>query len=67
MGVIFMTNHLIWQGQQCMRIHSHIMHYHIGNVYYDVVPNVQALIFLTKKQMINIPTLVLQLYFTFII
>ena len=26
-----------------------IMHYHTGNVYFDVVPNAHVLIFLTKK------------------
>ena len=39
------------------------MHYHTGNVSYDVVTNFQALIFLTKKKMINIPTLVHQFVF----
>ena len=67
MGVIFMPKHLIWQRKQCVRIQSQIMHYHTGNVSYDVVPNVQALIFLTNNQMINIPTLVLQFDFIFII
>ena len=43
------------------------MHYHTGNVYCYVVPNVNVLIFLTKKQIINIPTLVLQFDFKFII
>ena len=67
MSVIFMPKHLIWQRQQCERIHSHIMHYRTVNVSCDFVPNFQELILLTKKQMINIPTLVLQLDFTFII
>ena len=67
MGVIFTRNHLIWKRQKCLRIHIHIMHYHTGHVSYDVVPNVQALIFLIRKQMISIPTLVLQFVFTFII
>ena len=67
MGIIFTPKHLIWQRQQCVHIHSNIMHYHTGNVSCNVVPNVQALIFLTKKQIINIPTLVHQLFFTFII
>ena len=67
MGVIFMPNYLIWQGQQYVHIHSQIMHYHTGNVYCDVVTNFQVLIFLTKKQMINILTLDLQFDFTSII
>ena len=37
------------------------------NVYCDVVPNVQALIFLTRIQMISIPTTFFQIVFTFII
>ena len=67
MGVIFMTNNPIWQSKQCVHIHSMIMHYHTGNLYCDVFPNAQMLIFLTKKQMINIPTLDLQFDFTSII
>ena len=67
MGIIFISKHLIWQRQKCVNIHSHIMHYHTRNVYFDVVPNVHVLILLTKKQMINVPTLVLQFDFTFII
>ena len=60
MGFIFTPNNLIWQRKQCVHIHSQIMNYHTGKVSCDVVPNVQALIFLMKKQMINIPTLVHQ-------
>ena len=51
----------------CMNTHSHIMRYNTGNVYCDVVPNVQSLIFLTRKQIISILTPVLQFVFTFII
>ena len=40
MDVIFKPKHLIWKRQQCVHIHSQIMHYHTGNVYCDVVPNV---------------------------
>ena len=67
MGVIFTPKHMIWQRQQCVNIHSQIIHYHTGNVYCDVVPNVEALIFLTKKQVISILTPVLHFVFTFII
>ena len=67
MGVIFTPKHMTWQSQKCVHTHSNIMPYHTGNVYCDVVPNFQALIFLTRKQMISIPTPVLQLLFTFII
>ena len=67
MGVIFTPNHMIWQRQQCLHTQSQIMHCHTGNVYCNFVPNFLALIFMTKKQMIIIPTLVLQLVFTFII
>ena len=67
MGVIFKPKHITWQRKQCVHTHSHIICYHTGNVYCDVVPNVQALIFLTRKQMISIPTPVLQFAFTFII
>ena len=56
MGVIFTSKHLIWQMKQCLHIHSQIMRYHTGNVHCNVVPNFQAEIFLTKKQMISIPT-----------
>ena len=66
-GIIFEPKHLIWQRQKCVHIHSHIMHHHTGNLYCDVVPNVHVLIFLTKKHMINIPTLDLEFVFTFII
>ena len=67
MGVMFTPKHMIHQRQKCVRIHSKIMHYCNGNVSCDVVPNVQAFIVLTKKQMINIPTLVFQFDFKFII
>ena len=66
-GVIFTPKHMTWQRQQCVHTQSQIMCYHTGNFYCDVVPNVQALIFLTRKQMIIIPTPVLQLVFAFII
>ena len=67
MGLIFTSKHMTWQSQQCVHVHSHIMRYHTGNVYCVVVPNVQALIFLTSKQIISIPTPVLKFVFTFII
>ena len=67
MGVIFTPKNIKWKRQQCVHTHSHIMHYHTGNVYCDVVPNIQALIFLTRKQILSIPTLVLQLVFKLII
>ena len=67
MGVNFCPKHLIRKRQQCVHIHSNIMLYHTENVSYDVVTNVQELIFLTKKQMINIPTQVNQFVFIFII
>ena len=67
MGIIFTPKHITWQRKQCVHTHSQIMHYHTGNVYCGVVPNFQALIFLNRKQMISIPTPVLQLVFTFII
>ena len=67
MGVIFTPKHMTWQRKKCVHNHSQIMRYHTGNVYWVVVPNVQALIFLTRKQMIIIPTPVLQLVFTIII
>ena len=67
MGVIFMPDHMICKRQKCLHIHSQIMNYHTGNVYCNVVPNIYVLILLTKKKMINIPTLDLQLYFTPII
>ena len=66
-GIIFTPKHLIWQGQQCVRIQSQIMHYHTINLPCDVVPNVKVLIFLTNKQVINILTLFLQFDFTLII
>ena len=67
MGVIFTSKHMTWQIQQCVLTHSLIMHYHTENVYFNVVPNVLALIFLTRKQIISIPTPVLQFDFTSII
>ena len=67
MGVIFIPKHLILKGGKSLHIHSHIMHYHTGNLYCNFVLNVHVVIFLTKKQMINILTLVLQFYFTFIV
>ena len=67
MGVIFTPKHMTWKRQYCVHTHSHIMRCHTGNVYCDVVPNVQALIFLTRKQVISIPKPVLQFIFTFII
>ena len=67
MGLIFTPEYLIWKSKKCVRIHSQIMHYHTGNVSCNVVTNAQALIFLKKKQVINIPTLVLQFVFIFII
>ena len=66
MGVIFKPKHMTCQRQQCVLNHILIMRYHTGNVYWDVVPNVLALIFLTRKQMMRIPTSVLQLVFIFI-
>ena len=66
MGIIFTPKHITFQRQQCVHTHSHIMRYHTGNVYCNFVPNIQALIFLTRKQMISIPTLFLQFGFTFI-
>ena len=62
MGVIFMPNHIIWQRLKCVHIHSQIMHYHTGNVYCNVVPNVHVLILLTKKQIVSIPTQSLQFF-----
>ena len=53
--------------QQCVKTHIKIMYYHTGNFYCDVLPNVLAEIFLTRKQMISISTPVLQFVFTFII
>ena len=67
MGVIFTPKHMIWKRKQCVRIPSQIMHDHTGNGSCDVVPNFQVLIFLTKKQMINISELVHPFIFTFII
>ena len=56
MGVIFTPNHIIWKRQKRVCSHSQIIRYHTGNLYCNVVQNFQVLIFLTKKQMINIPT-----------
>ena len=67
MSVIFTPKHMTWQRQKCVHTHSQIMRDHTGNVYCDVVPNAQALIFLTRKQITSIPTPVLQFVFTFII
>ena len=67
MGVILMPKHITWQRQQCVLTNSLIMRYHTGNVYWDVLPNVLVLIFLTRKQMISIPTPVLHFVFTFMI
>ena len=67
MAVIFTPKHMTCKNQQCVHTHSQIMRYHTGNVYCNVMTNVQELIFLTKKQMISIPTPVLQFVFTFII
>ena len=52
---------------KCVHIHSQIMYYPTGNIYCGVIPNFQVLIFLTKRQMINIPKLDLQFNFTSII
>ena len=64
MGVIFMPKHLI-------RKKSTICEYpqsdHVLKCVMRYCSKVQAFIFLTKKQMIIIPTLVHQLVFTFII
>ena len=67
MGVIFTPKHMTWQRQQCVKTHSQIMRYQTGNGYLNVVPNVLELLFLTRKHMISIPTLVLQFVFIFTI
>ena len=67
MGVISTPNHITWQMQQCVHTHSQIMRYHTGNLYCSVVPNVQSIIFLTRKHIISIPNPVLQFVFIFII
>ena len=67
MGVIFTPKHMTQKSQQCVHTNSQIMRYDTRNMYYDVVTNVQVLILLTRKNMISIPSLVLQLVFTFII
>ena len=67
MGVISTPKNMIRQRKECVHIHSQITRYHTGNIYYDVVPNVKALIFLTRKQMLSIPTPVLQFVFIIII
>ena len=61
-GVIFTPKPMTWQSKQCVHNHSQIMRYHTVNVYCGVVPNVQALILLTRKQMISIPTPVPKLF-----
>ena len=61
-GIIFTPNHMTQRRQQCVHFHNQIMRYHTGNVYGDVVPNLQALILLTTKHMISIPTTVLQFF-----
>ena len=65
--VIFTPKHMTCQRQQYMNTNSQIMRCHTGNVYCDVVPNVQALIFLTRKQMSSIMAPFLQFVFIFII
>ena len=67
MGVNFTPKNMTWQRQKCVHTHSHIMRCRTGNLYFDVVPNVQALIFLTRKQIISIPTQVLLFVFAVII
>ena len=49
MGVIFTQNHMTWKREQCVHTQSHINRYHTGNLYCNVVPNDEALIFLTSK------------------
>ena len=67
MGVTFTPKNMTWKRQKCVHTNSQIMRYHTGNVYCDVVPNVQELIFLTRKQMNSILTPALQFVLTFII
>ena len=67
MGFILIPKYMTRQMQQFVHTNSQIMRYHTRNVYRDVVPNVQALILLTRKQMISIPIPVLQFVFKFII
>ena len=67
MGVIFIPKHMTWKRQQYMHTRIQIMRQHTGNGYCGVVPNVLALIFLTRKQMIRILTPGLQFIFMFII
>ena len=62
MDAIFMPNHRTLQRQQSVHTNNQIMCYHTVDLYYDVVPNVLAVIFLTRKQMISIPTPVLQFF-----
>ena len=62
-GRQFMPKHMTWQRQQFVKTHSQIIHYHTGNVYCDIVPNFLALILLTRKHMISIPTPFLQISF----
>ena len=63
MFFLFTPKYIIWQRQQCVYTHSHIMSYHTINLYFNIVPNVQALISLTRKQIISILTPVLQFIF----
>ena len=49
MGVIFTPKHMTRQRETCVHTHSQITRYNTGNVYCNVVPNVQVLIFLTSK------------------
>ena len=66
MGVIFMSNHMIWLRLQCAHIHSLTMHLHTENVYFGVVMNIHVSIFLTKKEIISIQKQHPQYRFTFI-
>ena len=67
MGFVFIPKYMIWKGKQCVHIHSQIIRYHTVNVYCDIVPNFQTLIFLTNKHMISITKPVLQYFLTFTI
>ena len=67
MGAIFTPTHMIWQRKQCVLTHTMIMCYHTGNVCWDVVTNVLALILLTSKQTISIPNPVIKFVFIFIL
>ena len=66
MGVIFLPNNMIWQRQKCAHIHSLIVHFHTGNVYWGAVPTVHVAIFLTKKNIKNMKKHHPELGFTFI-